>query len=111
MKRLSLQTLAEILQQEGWDVVVGEDVIARREGATGVWMLYADTAGRIRLEATRNVGLPQARRFHLEGREYRVLREEQEVVNILTTIEEEDELVEVLHTLEDMLVRRLWEEE
>ncbi len=109
-RRLSLDVLGDILREEGWDVVVQEDVIARREDVPGVWMLYADAAGRVRLEATRNVGVPQAGRLRQGNREYRVLCEEQEVVNIFTTIQEEKELVEVLHTLEDILHRRLWEQ-
>ena len=108
-RKLSLDVLGDILQAEGWDVVVQEDVIARREDVPGVWMLYADAAGRVRLEATRNVGTPDAGRVYEAGREYRILREQQEVVNIFTTIESEDDLVEVLHTLEDIIYRRRWE--
>ncbi len=109
-QRLSLDTLGDILRSEGWDVVVQDDVIARRDDVPGVWMLYADAAGRVRLEATRDVGVPQAARIREGNREYRVLREQQEVVNILTTIESEDDLTEVLHTLEDILHRRRWED-
>jgi len=107
---LSLDDLADTLRAEGWDVVVSEDVIARREDVPGVWVLYADRAGRLRLEATREAGMPQGRRLRLDGREYRVLRETHEVVNVFTTIEREKDLVEVLHTLEDIMRRRLWEE-
>ncbi len=107
--RLSLHMLGEILQQEGWDVVIQEDVIGRREDVPGVWMIYVDAAGRVRLEATREVGFPQARRLRYDGREFRVVREEHEVVNVFTTIRHEEELVEVLHILEDILFRRLWE--
>lgn len=108
-RRLSLDVLGDILRTEGWDVVVQEDVIARRDNVPGVWMLYVDAAGRVRLEATRNVGMPQAGRMHENGREYRIMWEQQEVINIFTTIDSEDELVEVLHILEDILRRRLWE--
>lgn len=107
---LSLDDLANVLRAEGWDVVVSEDVIARREDVPGVWVLYADQAGRLRLEATRELGTPQGRRLHQHGREYRVLCETHEVVNVFTTIARVDELPVVLRTLEDMLRRRLWEE-
>lgn len=108
-RTLDLSTLAAILQEEGWDVVMGEDLIARREGA-GVWHLYADRSGRLRLEVTRQAGMPQGRRLRQNGREYRVLRETHEVINILTAIDEENQLPEVLRTLEDIVHRRLWEQ-
>lgn len=107
-RRLDLAVLADILRQEGWDVLVDEDIVARREGP-GVWQLYADRAGRIRLEITREADMPRGRRLRLEGREYRVLKEIHEVINILTTIHEENDLLPVLHTLEDIVHRRLWE--
>jgi len=91
-------------------VVVTEDVVARREGPHGVWNVYADRAGRVRLEATRPVGMPKGRRVLLDGRTYRVLREVHEVINILTSIRKEEELVQVLRAFEDILWRRLWEE-
>ncbi len=106
---MNLTTLADILREEGWDVLVEEDVVARREGPGEVWHLYADRAGRVRLEVTREAGPPRGRRLRLNGREYRVLREIHEIINVLTTLEREEALVEVLHTLEDIVHRRLWE--
>ncbi len=108
VRRLDLAQVAEILRQEGWDVVVEDDVIARRDGPE-VWHLFADRGGRIRLEVTREVDMPRGQRLRLDGREYRVLREMHEVIHVLTSISREDELVPVLHTLEDILYRRLWE--
>ncbi len=108
-RRLDLSILAEILRHEGWDVVVAEDVIARREGPHGVWNIYADGAGRVRLEITREAGMPQGRRVQVGEREYRVLRELHEVINVFTTIPNEDALVEALHAMEDIVWRKLWE--
>lgn len=107
---LDLNTLADILREEGWDVFVAEDVIARREGPGGVWNVYADRAGRVRLEVTREAGMPQGRRITVAGREYRVLREVNEVINVLTTLGGENDLPEVLRTFEDIVYRKLWEE-
>lgn len=105
---MDVSALAAILRDEGWDVVVDEDVIARRE-RQGVWHLYADRSGRLRLEVTRQASMPRGERIHHMGREYRVLWEMHEVINVLTTISQPDELVEVLHALEDIVHRRLWE--
>ncbi len=106
---LNLDTLAQILRNEGWDVLVSEDVIARREDRGGVWHVYADRAGRVRLEVTREAGMPLGRRLRVAGREYRVLRELNEVINVVTTIEHEDDLVQVLRVFEDIVWRQLWE--
>ncbi len=108
---LNLNTLADILQGEGWDVFVAEDVIARREDRGGVWNVYADRAGRVRLEVTREAGMPQGRRLQVAGREYRVLREVNEIINVMTTIDEEDDLLYVLRVFEDIVWRKLWEGE
>jgi len=90
-------------------VVVSEDVIARRDGPDGVWNIYADKAGRVRLEVTREADMPTGGRVKLQGREYRVVRELHEVINVLVTIETENELVEVLHAFEDIVHRKLWQ--
>ncbi len=108
-KPLVLDELADILRTEGWDVIVSEDVVARRDGPDGVWNVYADRAGRVRLEVTRQAGMPEGRRVTLDGREYRVLRELHEVINVLVTIENENELVQVLHAFEDIVHRKLWQ--
>ncbi len=108
MSTLDLQKVVEILRSEGWDALLTEDVVARRDGPDGVWNLYADRAGRVRLEVTREAAMPEGGRMTLEGREYRAVREVHEVINVLTAIEKEDELVEVLHTFADIIRRRLW---
>ncbi len=109
MRPLNMNTLEAILRDEGWDVIVEDDVIARQERGDGVWNLYADRAGRVRLEVTRPADTPQGRRVTLGGREYRVLRETHEIINILTTIRQEEELLPVLHDFEDIVHRRLWQ--
>ncbi|GEM_PF-5434922 len=109
LRPLNLEALAAILREEGWDVLVEEDVIARQDRADGVWNVYADRAGRVRLEVTRPADMPRGRRVTVDGREYRVLRETHEIINVFTTVNREDELLQALHAFEEIVQRKLWE--
>ncbi len=97
MKRFDLQSAAEVLQGLGYDVVLGDgEVSARRDDVAGVWTVYVDRGGRMRFVATRLGALPKGKRIKEGDRTFRLLRETQETITVMTEMARPDEIPEVL---------------
>ena len=97
MKGIDLKKAAEVLRGQGFDVVIGDgELSGRRDDVSGVWTLYMDRAGRIRVVASMPGDIPRGRRVKTGGRVFRVLREVQKTTTVLTEISSLEELPEAL---------------
>jgi len=100
-----LAEIGRVLTDAGWDVYIRDEVSARRSDVAGVWQLYADQGGRLRLQITRDTQLPHSQRIEMKGRQYRVLHEAREIINIFTNMDRISDLPEILQTFSQLAVR------
>ncbi len=97
-----LSEIGRILTDAGWDVSIRDEVSARRSNVAGVWQLYVDKGGRLRLQITRDTQLPHSQRIEKKGHQYRVLHEGREIINIFTNMDRISDLPEILQTLSQL---------
>ncbi len=100
--QFDLSEIGQTLTDAGWDVYIGDEISARRGNVAGVWELYADKGGRLRLQVTRDTQLPHSKRTEMNKRTYRILHEAREIINIFTTMESISELPEILKDLSNL---------
>jgi hypothetical protein len=100
---LDYEPLRAALAADGWDVVVGDALHARREDRGGVWRLAIDRGGRVRFVSMRPLRPSAVRRLVRGGRRYRLLREEDVTLTILSQIEDTDALPRLLDDLAALL--------
>lgn len=102
--RLDMVALAGTLEAAGWDVIaspeIGE-VAARLEHppAWGVWTLVIDHSGRVRFTAVRETRIADGRLVWRGQRQFRLLKEAQEVLTLASELTTGEELPELLRGL------------
>ena len=100
MKEFDLQSAAGVLQDLGYDVVLGDgEVSARRDDVAGVWAVYLDRGGRMRFVATRLGALPKGKRMRDGDRTFRLLRETQETITVMTDLSRPEDIPAVLERI------------
>ncbi len=100
MRSFDLKGAAEVLEGLGYDVVVGDgEVSARRDDVVGVWTLYLDRGGRVRFVATRLDAIPKGRRVRSGEHVFKLLRETQETITVLTDLSSPAEIPGVLEQI------------
>ena len=100
MSDFDLEAAAAVLSGLGYDVVVGDgEVSARRDDVAGVWMVYLDRDGRMRFVATRLGAIPRGKRVKADGRTFRLLRETQETITVMTELDCPEKIPEALERI------------
>lgn len=102
--RLDIAALAQGLEGAGWDVIANPEtgeVVARLEHppTPGVWTLVIDHSGRVRFTAVRKTRLADGRLLWQGQRQFRLLKESQQVLRIASSLPVEGELTELLGEL------------
>jgi len=95
---MEYETLAGILREQGWDVVVYDTVQGQRDptAGTGVWTVAIDHGGQVLFRATWPAGVPRGERFERAGHRYRLLQESTQTLSVATDIASPRELPAVL---------------
>ncbi|MDH7487235.1 MAG: hypothetical protein QHJ81_13275 [Anaerolineae bacterium] len=96
---LEYAPLVETLRSHGWEVTAYDEVVGRREDASGVWTIAIDHGGRVRFTATWPGKMPEGRRLQRGRRRYRLLREEHVTLTVATKLETAADLPDVLDQL------------
>lgn len=96
---LEYAPLVATLRSRGWEVTAYDEVVGRREDASGVWTIAIDHGGRLRFTATRPGKTPEGRRLQRDQRRYRLLREEHLTLTVTTKLETAADLPAVLDQL------------
>ncbi len=91
-------TLARILREQGWDVVVYDTVEGQKDPTAGhgVWTVAIDHGGQVLFRATWPAGAPRGERFERSGHHYRLLQEGTQTLSVATDIASAQELPAVL---------------
>jgi hypothetical protein len=102
--RLDIAALARGLEGAGWDVIASPEtgeVAARLEHPPipGVWTLVIDHSGRVRFTAVRKSGVANGRLLWRDQRQFRLLKESQQVLSVASDLRAEGELTELLGEL------------
>jgi len=95
---MEYETLAGILREQGWDVVVYDTVQGHKEPTAGhgVWIVAIDHGGQVLFRVTWPAGVPQGERFERGGHHYRLLQEGTQTLTVATEIASAQELPAVL---------------
>lgn len=102
--RLDIAILARGLEEAGWDVIASSEtgeVAARLEHppARGVWTLAIDHSGRVRFTAVRETRIADGRLLWRGQRQFRLLKESQQVLSVAGSLRAEGELSALLREL------------
>lgn len=100
---LDLTACAQVLSEAGYDVQMGDTVIARRDRGDYVREIAVDGGGRVRLAETLLPTPPRGRRFQRAGFEFRFLHEEREITTVTWIVRSPQALRESLAVVEDIL--------
>lgn len=101
---LDIAALTQGLEGAGWDVIADletGEVVARLEHppTPGVWTLVIDHSGRVRFTAVRKIGVAEGRLLWQGQRQFRLLKESQQVLSVASSLRVEGELTELLGEL------------
>lgn len=102
--RLDIAILAQGLERAGWDVIASPEtgeVAARLEHPpiSGVWTLAIDHSGRVRFTAVRKTRVADGLLLWRGQRQFRLLKESQQVFSVASNLGAEEELAELLGEL------------
>lgn len=93
---LELDGLITYLNAQGWEVVQAEPIIAVRSDLPGVWKLFLDKGGRVRLQRRYYAAAPKGLRRQRQHRLYYLHGERVETIDITTTLQHPGEFPAVL---------------
>ena len=90
------EALLPLLESNGWDVSLGETLVADFHDARGQYRLVAGRDGRIYLRRTNLAAKPRGKIIQKKGRSYAVQTEPFRITDIATTLGADDDFGEVL---------------
>lgn len=79
---LDLRLLSEVMERSGWDVSLGDSLVAVRVALGGVIKLTADVGGRLLLTLTRQQGTEEVSSILVDGRQYSCYRRRIEEISV-----------------------------
>ena len=94
--------LQQTLEDEGYDVVVGDVVSGRKETASGVSTVDVDRGGRVKFARTVQEDEPAFETATVDGRSYSILVERTSTTTITVELQSPEELKQALAEMERM---------
>ena len=97
-----VERLVTVLEEHGYDTQVEHNLVYGRRDRAATTQVWVDAGGRVRFQMSRQGDAAQTVRVERDGRVYRVLHEQQSILNIIVTLDTVEQFASALPDLENI---------